>query len=427
MARPPAPHGRITDIENSVLSRLKIPAIRRDLADLVAFPSVGGSDAELDVQDWCAKRLDEAGLHVDHWSDDVRSLAAVDDFPGMEVARTEVWGCVATSMGEGTPALILNGHVDVVPPGDLEQWPDRNPYVLRDVDGTWAGRGACDMKGGVAAFFAAAQAIHDAGITLARPFAIHTVTGEEDGGLGSFATLRRGHTGQACIIAEPTDRQIVAANAGSLTFRIAVPGRSTHGSTRASGVSAIDKFELIHAALRKLEAERNRDKAAFFEDFALPWPLSVGTLRAGDWSSSVPDLCIAEGRYGVMPGESLATAAAAFEATIDAVAADDPWLGDHRPALSWPGGRFAPGRLDPGHPFLAETQAAVVDAGSPPAPAVGASYGSDLRLYAGAGIPTLQYGPGDIRDAHSVGERVEPQAVIECARAYALMILRRCR
>lgn len=427
MARPPAPSGRINTDELDVMSRIETGAIRRDLADLVAFPSVGGSDAELDVQDWCAKRLAQLDLHVDHWSQDVASLAGDLEFPGMEVARAQVWGCVATSAGVGDPALILNGHVDVVPPGDLEQWHANGPYSLRDVDDSWAGRGACDMKGGVAAFIAAAQAIRDAGIKLERPFAIHTVIGEEDGGLGSFATLRRGHTGAACVIAEPTAGHIVAANAGSLTFRIAVPGVSTHGSTRMSGVSAIEKFELIHAGLRVLEAERNAQKAAFFEGFALPWPLSVGTIRAGDWASSVPDLCIVEGRYGVMPGESLDAAAAVFEEQVYAAASGDPWLSEHPPLVSWPGGRFAPGRLEPGHQLIGELQGAVVDSGAQPPAVIGAPYGSDLRLYAAAGVPTVQYGPGDIREAHSAGERVDSAAVLACARTYALMILRRCR
>ena len=88
------------------------------------------------------------------------------------------------------------------------------------------------MKAGVAAMLAAAAAVRASGVRLARPFALHLVIGEEDGGLGAFATLQRGHRGDACVIPEPTDLRLVTANAGALSFRIEVPGLATHGSTR---------------------------------------------------------------------------------------------------------------------------------------------------------------------------------------------------
>src|SRR5690606_25335882 len=130
------------------------------------------------------------------------------------------------------------------PSGDPESWTGADPWHLHEHDDTWFGRGVCDMKGGVVAIIAAARAVADTPLT--RPFAVHTVIGEEDGGIGTFATLRRGHTGDACLIAEPTAHEIVAANAGSLTFRIEVPGHSTHGSMRHAGTSAIEVFESVH-------------------------------------------------------------------------------------------------------------------------------------------------------------------------------------
>lgn len=426
MAPPSAPRGHINSVELDVLAGIDTGRIHQDLTSLVAIPSVGGSDAEHEVQEWCAERLRGIGLEVDHWRIDVPTLAKEPDFPGMEVERDEAWGCVGVSGGEGDPALILNGHVDVVPPGDVDHWPNRDPYTLRDLGTVWAGRGACDMKGGVVALIAAAAAVQTSGVTLVRPFALHTVIGEEDGGLGSYATLRRGHLGGACLIAEPTNRQIVVANAGSLTFRIEIAGRATHGSTRRAGISAIEKFELLHAALRDLETERNRAGHPLFSDTDLPWPLSVGIIGAGDWASTVPDLCIVEGRYGVMPGESLDEAIADFEAAIRTAVGTDIWLSEHPPVVSWPGGRFAPAELSLDDPLLGQMQTAVIDAGAPFAPPVGLSCGSDLRQYVAAGIPTLQYGPGDIEFAHAVGEHVEPGAIAECARAYALMILRAC-
>nr|MCW2727803.1 peptidase [Aeromicrobium sp.] len=400
---------------------IDVDLIRRDLAQLVNFPSIGGSDAEIAVQRWCAATLTGLGLTVDQWRIDLDALRADPGYPGEEVERNEAWGVVGTS-GEGPAALILNGHVDVVPPGDPETWTDADPWNVREVDGRWFGRGVCDMKGGVVAIIAAARAVSD--LELARPFAVHTVIGEEDGGIGSFATLHRGHTGDACVIAEPTAGQVVAANAGSLTFRLEVLGRATHGSMRSRGHSAITAFELVHRALAELEDVRN---AAPVDPFGpLPWPISVGIIQAGDWASTVPDHLVAEGRYGVMPGESFADAKAVFEQAVARAAESDPWLAANPPLVTWPGGHFAAGRLPSGDPFGDQVTAAVVAAGRPRPDLIGAPYGSDLRQYAAAGVPTVQYGPGDIAGAHAVDESVAIAEVVACARAYAELIVARC-
>jgi acetylornithine deacetylase len=344
----------------------------------------------------------------------------------MEVDRTEAWGCVATIGPDATPGLILNGHVDVVPPGDLDLWPDSDPFSARIVDGMMWGRGTCDMKGGVAAVLGAAAALTAVGVEWAKPLAIHTVIGEEDGGLGAFATLRRGHRGEACLIAEPTDRGVIPANAGSLTFRIEVSGLATHGSTRTRGVSAIEKFELLHEALRKLELQRNRDPHPLLAHLDLANPLSVGILQAGDWASTVPDRLVAEGRYGVRLGEPVATARQVFERAVAEVCLQDDWLRDHPATVTWPGGVFASGALPDGDPLLDDILDAAAAAGASVPDVKGGPYGSDLRQYAAAGIPTLQYGPGDVRFAHATDEHVPVAEVLHCARAYALLAVRRC-
>lgn len=419
----------LDDLAARVLDAVDEDQIATDLTELVAIPSVDGTDGEHDVQAWCAERLLSLDLDVDHWSIDVAAARQDPEFPGMETEREEAWGCVGTWQGQDPaewPALILNGHVDVVPPGDLELWPNHDPFTVRHVDGQWWGRGTNDMKGGVAAILAAVTALSRANVTLRRSLAVHSVIGEEDGGLGTYATLQRGHTGDMCVIAEPTTGDIVAANAGSLTFRLSVQGQSTHGSTRTSGVSAIEKFELIHAALRDLERERNKEKPPLFAHLDLGWPISVGLVSAGDWASTVPDRLVAEGRYGVMPGESVVDAKAAFFAAVVSACMEDPWLREHPVELTWPGGLFAPGQLTEGHHLLGDMQDAAVAAGANRPEPVGGPYGSDLRQYASAGVATLQYGPGDIQQAHSVDEHVDAVDVLRCARAYALLALRQC-
>lgn len=420
----------LTSDEQRVLGLVDDEAVLADLAALVAIPSVGGSAGEVAAQQWCADRLRAMELEVDEWEIDLPSVTSDPDFPGAEVERARALGVVgilAPSRGtptDQTPALALCGHTDVVPPGDLEGWPGGDPFVLRVRDGRGYGRGVCDMKSGVVAMLAAVDAVRRAGVHRARPIAIHCVSGEEDGGLGAFATLRRGHRADACVIAEPTARTVIPANAGSLTFRLEVPGKAAHGSRRGQGVSAIDKLAVVQAALRQLEADRNAQAPAQFAHLELPWPLSIGMVRAGDWASTVPDLLVAEGRYGVLPDESVQDARRVFERSVAQSAAQDRWLRDHPVRVSWPGGVFASGRLPEGHALLGQvTDAAHAVRGCAPE-VVGAPYGSDLRLYAAAGVPTVQYGPGRIEDAHAADESVELADVLACARVCALLALR---
>jgi acetylornithine deacetylase len=280
------------------------------------------------------------------------------------------------------------------------------------------------MKGGVAAILAAVQAVLSGGEP--PPFAVHFVVGEEDGGLGAYATLARGHTGDACIIPEPTDLHLITANAGSLTFRIEVPGRATHGSTRYAGHSALDAYLPVHTALAALERRRNADPEPLLRDYPIAYPLSVGRIRGGNWPSSVPDRLVAEGRYGLRIEEDPAAARAELEAAVAEAAAQDWFLRDHPPRVTWPGGVFGGGRL----PHDSWLRTAVADAhlqvsARSVGPERGAPYGSDLRQYAAAGIPTLHYGPGSPRQAHGPDESVPIEELVVAARVLELILSRR--
>jgi acetylornithine deacetylase len=391
------------------------------LTELMAIPSIGGSEGESVIQHRLAERLGDLGLDVDLWPIDLADLRQRADYPGEEVDRTTAWGLVATNHPGERPALILQGHVDVVPTGDPAAWTGE-PFRPQVGGGRVIGRGACDMKGGVAAILGAVETVQRAGSSV-PPYAVHFVVGEEDGGLGAYATLARGHDGDACIIPEPTDLGLITANAGSLTFRIEVPGLATHGSTRYAGSSAIDSYLPIHRALADLERRRNARVEPMMQGYPIPYPLSVGRVRAGDWPSSVPDLLVAEGRYGLYIDEEPASARAELELAVAEAAEGDPYLRMHPPRVTWPGGRYRGGRLPAGHAFgsrLADLHHQVT--GRDLGPGRGVPYGSDLRLYAGAGIPTLHYGPGSPREAHGPDESVPIEEVDTVSKVLALAL-----
>ncbi|MEO5981236.1 MAG: ArgE/DapE family deacylase [Pedococcus sp.] len=418
----------LTEQERLVVEAVDADLLLADLAALVATAPVGGGPGEVAVQRWCAGRMREWGLQVQEWEVDLAAEVADPGFPGMEVARDALVGVVGTWAADGDrgrPALVLCGHTDVVPVEDPARW-RTDPFVLEVDDGNATARGACDMLGGVAAILAAVRALTTVGVTPARPLAVHLVSGEEDGGVGAFATLRAGHLGDACVIAEPTGGAVIPTNAGSLTFRLEVEGRAAHGSTRTVGESALDHLGAVQQGLRELEARRNVDAPADFVHLDLTAPISIGMVRSGTWASTVPDLLVAQGRYGVLPGEPLEAARAVFEGAIAALGQQDSWLAEHPVRVTWPGGAFASGALPAGHALLDRTLAAATDVGAQTPRVEGAPYGSDLRHYAAQGVPTLQYGPGELGQAHAVDESVPVDELVRCARTYALLAIRHC-
>ena len=396
----------------------------------VRIPSVSGTDDENVAQHHMAALMNQNGLETDLWQLDLDTLLAQPDFPGVEVDRREAWGLVGRLPGSADgsgPTLMLNGHVDVVPIGDPGSW-TFPPFDGAIREGNLHGRGSCDMKAGLIAAHWAVQAIRSAGVRLRGDLLLAAVQGEEDGGLGTYALLQRGWRADACLIPEPTGLDVVPANGGSLTFRLKVHGHATHASRRTEGVSAIEKFWPIWQALGELETCRHAHVDPMAARWKLAHPLSIGTVRAGDWASSVPDLLVAEGRLGVALDEPVEDARAEFEAAVAAACDADDWLRDNPVEVEWWGGQFASGRLPADSDLVDRMQRAHgVASGHRPHEVWAAPYGSDLRLLVGqGGIPTLQYGPGDVALAHGPDEIVPVEDIAITARALALMALDIC-
>jgi acetylornithine deacetylase len=231
------------------------------------------------------------------------------------------------------------------------------------------------------------------------------------------------------VIPEPTSLATIPANSGALTFRLRVHGRATHAARRAEGVSAIEKFWPIWRALDALERRRHEAVDPRMERWPLAHPLSIGTVRAGDWASSVPDVLEAEGRLGVAIGEPVDDARRQLEDAVAEACASDPWLRLHPVTVEWWGGQFASGALGAGSDLVdrvARSHRAATDTGHDP-DVYGAPYGSDLRLLTGlGGIPTVQYGPGDAQLAHGPYESVPMDEVMTTARTLAALAIDIC-
>jgi acetylornithine deacetylase len=395
------------------------------LCELIAVRSLDGEETA--AQEHVAAQMRDCGLEVDVWELDFDSLRGHPAFC-WEVEREHGLGVVGV-LGEdrGGRSLIFNGHVDVVPPGDEANW-RYPPWRGTIADERVYGRGALDMKGGLCCALFAAKALRDGGARLKGRLMVESVIGEEDGGVGTLAAVLRGYTADGAVVVEPTALCVAPAQAGAINFRLTVPGRSAHGAVREEGVSAIEKFIPIHAALMALERERNASAHdRLFARYTLPYALCIGRVHAGTWASSVAESLTCEGRYGLAVGEDIAAARRMFEVTVAQAAQADPWLCDHPPIVEWWGGQFEPAGIAADHPIATTVAEAFGAATGAAAHLEGMTYGADMRLLVNVGhTPTVLFGPGDVRNAHRPDEYVPVADLVAATRTLALTAMRFC-
>jgi acetylornithine deacetylase len=384
------------DLEQRGIAALDAGALAADAAALVRVPSVTG-DERAAVEAF-VELARGRGLEAELIEHELDSLRAHPAHPGEEAPRAELVGAQVVVSGtvRGAPRLCVDGHLDVVAAG-TEQWA-RDPWSGDIDDGFVHGRGSADMKGAVAAALHAVAAVAAAG-GAAGDIVLWAVASEEDGGLGTFAALERDDAFAACVIPEPTGFDVACAQAGALTFTGVIPGVAAHAAVRLEGVSAIDRYIPVHQALAELERELNTHvDHPLMRRHRLPYPVSVGRVDAGRWSSSVPDRLVFEGRVGVPVGVDSATVRARLEEVVRHACPET--------VLTWTGGRFNPGQTAAEHPFAQLVIAATGDELGRPPRAVGVPYGADMRLFCERGIPCVMVGTPGLESAHAVDERV---------------------
>ncbi len=423
MSKPVA--GPANDRVRAVAAAVDPAAVERDLAALVRRPSITGDEGA--IAGYLADRLEALGMAVEVFHPDPAAVRDDPAWPGEEVPRRTLPVVIGRAGRSGGRRLVLSGHVDVVPAGDPGTW-TADAWSGEVRDGELYGRGACDMKGGVAAILGAVRALRATGALrmLAGELIVALVPSEEDGGQGTLAAIRAGATGDMAIIPEPSGLDVVVAHAGAITFRLTVPGRAAHASRRTEGVSALEN---LFTLVRALEADEVRRNAAetdpLMTALGVPYPTIIGTVAGGEWASTVMDRVVADGRYGVRLGQAPEAAEAELRACIKAACADDPFLSEHPATVEIVGARFASARVPSDHPLPAGL-AAVAEAVTGRRPELlGVPYGADMRLFLDVGdTPCVMFGPGDVRLAHGANEHVPLAEVEACARVLAAWVVR---
>ncbi len=399
------------------------------LQTLVRFPSIRGQEAP--CQDWLAREFMGRGWSVDRY---VLADVAMSHLPGfspvMETDYTKAVQVVASlrARQQVGRSLILQGHVDVVPPGLAEMW--RTPAFDPAIEnGRMNGRGAQDMKSGVSCMVFALDALRTAGFAPAADVYVETVTEEECTGNGALSTLARGYRADAVLIPEPTGQTITRAHVGVMWFRIAVRGAPVHVAHSQTGSNAIISAYKILAALEVLCArinERARNDA-HFGAVAAPIKFNPGIIRGGDWASSTPAWCEVDCRIGILPGTPLEDARREVLDAISQAARADPFMADHPPKVTWNGFQADGYVLEPGTPAeatLAGAHAAVFGAPMRERASTGVN---DTRFYGlYNGITGLCYGP-DGAGLHGFDEWADLSSVKKTTLVIAAFIADWCK
>jgi acetylornithine deacetylase len=396
---------------------------------LIRFPSLRG--AEKPAQDFIAGELERRGYAVDSFTIDIERI---HDHPGFSpvvgVDYAQAVNVVATHRPhrETGRSLILNGHMDVVPEGPPEMWEVSPPFVPRRVGDWLHGRGGGDMKAGIAANLFALDALRRLGYQPAARVHFQSVVEEECTGNGALACLVEGYTADAAIIPEPVDERLVRANVGVLWFDVDVAGHPVHVREAGSGANAIEAGYRVIAALKDLAEAWNAEKDAHpqFAGVRHPINFNVGRIEGGDWASSVPAWCRLSCRIAIYPGDDPAARAREIEAHLANVLADDAFLGNRPPKVTW-NGFFARGYvLEEG----SEAEAALARAHGLAAGSALSSFVSpaylDARVFViYAGMPCLVYGPLS-ESVHGFDERVSLASIRRVTGAIALFIADWC-
>lgn len=354
--------------------------------------------------------------------------------------------CVGVLRGRsGGRSLIFNGHVDVVPPGNGDEWTSGDPWDGRVDGGRIWGRGACDMKGGLVAQAIAAKAVHAAEVTLRGDLILEAVVGEEmmEHELGTSACIARGYRADAAVVAEPsappTPLAVAPVTAGVMSFTVRVEGKATHPSMRGAsihaggygeevGVNAIDKAMVVYDALRSLERDWGLEKRhPFFPPghFAIMPGVFVGAPRTGQVPFFIPDQARLDYVVIYHPDDPPESVREEIEDRIAGRSQLDGWLRKHRPVVEWLH-HWPRSALDPAHPIVKALADSHERASGEPATVAGFAAVHDATFLNAAGIPALSYGPGDLRVAHAADEHVQIDELVAAAKTYAALAVLWC-
>jgi len=396
------------------------PKAQQLLADMITYPSTHGRESEL--QTYLEKKWTEAGFEIERHSipDNITSDPEYSnpekpiDFKNRDNLMVRVKG------KDGGRSVILNSHVDVVPP---HLWPEA---FQPKIDGDMIyGRGACDAKGCVATMFLAACALRERKRAHGGDVIYQMVVDEEVGGNGSLALIREGIRADGVVVLEPTKLMLHPANRGAIWFRFEFAGKSTHMGRKEEGINAIDLAYETIGILYEYEKQLAADREAqpLFASYPLPTQVNIGILHGGEWPSMVAGSAVMEGGVGFLPNRPMSRVKTDMVHLIEERGSDAL---RSRYQLTFPRLHNDSYETPVNDPLVKTFHAAIRETDAQEK-IMGWNVSCDARLFARiGGMPTIVFGPGDIQDAHSAEEKIRVSEMVTAAETLIRFIDKWC-
>jgi len=335
----------------------------------------------------------------------------LSSIPRLEVVKQPVAGnrsnVVATLRGlGGGRSLMLNGHMDTVGVEGMTIDPFK-PFIE---DERLHGRGACDMKGGIAAMVGAAKALAESPSKLRGDVVFTFVADEEHLSIGVEKLVEK-YSANSAIVGEPSEMRLATAHKGFVWIEIEFKGKAAHGSVPEKGIDAISHAARLVDRLGEIQGTLN----AHSHPLLGPPKIHSSTVEGGSGWSIVPNRCVLRLERRTVPGENGDKAVKEIQAVLDALKRQDPSFN----ATACKVFERLPLETSPTEPIVKAMQQVLGERAAMNASVVGVPYWTDGAVLANTGrIPTCIFGPGDIRVAHSPDEYVKIDDVFQAAEVY---------
>jgi acetylornithine deacetylase len=366
----------------------------RLLKELVSIPSINPMGRDLKGPEVFEHRL------TDYLEGFFKDLGVAYERQSVAALRSNI---VARYQRSGTRrTLLLEAHQDTVPVDNMTI----DPFGAQIGNGRLYGRGACDIKGGMASMLATFSRIVGDKPKGGMNVIMACTVDEEHTFLGVQRLVKSGIQADMAVVAEPTQMCIVDAHKGVMRWHVSTQGRSCHSSAPERGVNAI--YAMAHV-LSAIESHAKGLQAFRADPVLGPPTISVGRIEGGTSANTVPDRCRIEVDRRLIPGEDTAMVVRDFSRSIQELIpsgltfeCSDPWL--RSPPLS-----------SRGSDELVKRLGGAIDSVKGSHNVMAVPYGTDAAAIAEAGIPAVVFGPGDIAQAHTADEWVSLQEVEEAS------------
>ena len=352
-------------------------------------------------------RLSEIGRIL---AEEMRKSGLAVDLLEAEEGLTNVVGRYNGS--KEAPTLLFNGHTDVVPVQNRDAW-EKDPYEADIIDGRIYGRGACDMKGGLAAMILAARIVLSLIPEYNGNLVLTATVDEETGGFkGMKYIVEQGITADMGIVCEPSEFMITNVCKGLLWLRLRTKGKSAHGSMPEKGINAIYKMARIIEAL-----EGHRFDVSTHEMVGDP-TINVGVIRGGVKPNVIPDMCESEIDVRYLPCQTHKNIMEELEKKIGQLKKDDPQIEAELELIRYRSS-VEVRKDEPVVTLIADALRRVT--GKDPE-YKGMPSPGDSEYLVRAGIPSVMFGPGSEELCHVDNEWIAIQDLVTAVRIYALVM-----